>query len=127
LADAIRAHPELVVGGGHAMAAGFSTTAAQIPDVAKAFELYASTRLCAADFELTLCVEAEVEPSEVTFATVSALEAIEPYGNANEEPMFAIGGVSVARVEQTKSPDHPRLVIRPSDGPVMKKALKLPC
>ena len=98
------------------MAAGFSTTAAQIPDVAKAFDCYAAARLTAKDFELTLCVDAEVEPSEVTFAAVGAMEALEPYGNSNEEPMFAIGGVSVARVEQTKSPDHPRLVIRASDG-----------
>jgi single-stranded-DNA-specific exonuclease len=121
LADCIRAFPDLVDGGGHAMAAGFSTHAELIPQISKAFNSYAAARLTPADFEIQLRAEAEVEPSEVTFATVEALGMLEPYGAENPEPLFSISGMRVNRIVQTKNPLHPKLILRAADdtGPLV--------
>jgi len=122
LADAIRAHGNLVAGGGHAMAAGFSTTSALIPAIAEAFHCYATERLTEADFEIALQVDAVVEPREVSFQSVDALELLEPYGCENREPMFSVNSMTVTNIVQTKNPLHPQLVLRAPDGkgPVVK-------
>jgi len=116
LADAIRAHPDLVSGGGHAMAAGFSLQADRVPEAAKAFDAYAAERLTAADFEVMMNVTAEVSPEEVSFAAVQALEQLEPYGIENCEPTFALNGMRITGIQQTKNPLHPMLVLRATSG-----------
>jgi single-stranded-DNA-specific exonuclease len=122
LADTIRAHPDLVTGGGHAMAAGFGTKAERVPEVARAFECYASERLTEEDFTLQINVEAGIHPGEADFAAAKALEQLEPFGCENPEPIFAIQSSSVTGMEPTKNPDHPRMVVRLTDGtgPAMK-------
>ena len=116
LADAIRAHSDLVEGGGHAMAAGFSTSVANVAAVAEAFHCYATTKLTPADFEIVMNVDAVVEPQEVSYKAVSALEDLEPYGAENCVPMFAVGAMKVTNIVQTKNPLHPKLVLRAPDG-----------
>jgi len=116
LADAIRAHGNLMDGGGHAMAAGFSTTIDLIPKIAEAFHCYATERLTEADFEIALQVDAVVEPREVSFQSVDALEKLEPYGCENCEPMFAVNAMKVTNIVQTKNPLHPQLVLKAPDG-----------
>lgn len=98
------------------MAAGFSLQAQDVEQVANAFERYAADRLTAADFEIFVNIEAEVEPSEVSFPSVQAMECLEPYGSENPEPIFAIRSMRVAKIEQTKNPLHPRLTLRAPDG-----------
>ena len=116
LADAIRAHKHLVAGGGHAMAAGFSANAMDIAEIAEAFHCYATERLTPEDFEIEFSVDAVVEPSEVSFASVSAMQSLEPYGAANCEPMFAIDTIKIANIKPTKNPLHAQVGLRASDG-----------
>lgn len=116
LADTIRAHAHLVSGGGHAMAAGFSTKRDLVPEVERAFVQYASERLTEADFAVRLNVDAAVTPSEANLMAAKALELLEPFGCENPEPIFEIECASVIRVEPTKNPLHPRIVVRLADG-----------
>lgn len=116
LAEVIRAHSHLVSGGGHAMAAGFSTEADLIAQVAKAFESYASERLTDPDFEITVAAEAEIEPGEAGFEAVRALSRLEPFGAGNPEPLFLTSGVRIEGVSPTKNPAHAMLQMRAADG-----------
>lgn len=116
LADAIRAHGHLVDGGGHAMAAGFSTSADKISQVAEAFDAYASQMLTEADFEVLLNVEAVVSPEEVTFGNVECLDLLEPYGCENPHPIFSVKGMRVVRITPTKNPLHAQVSLRSGTG-----------
>jgi single-stranded-DNA-specific exonuclease len=120
LADVIRDHTHLVSGGGHAMAAGFSTTVDRLEEVAAAFECYASARLTEKDFEVAVSVSACVEPEEVNFASVSALQMLEPFGCANPEPLFCTEGLTFTRILPTKNPVHARVVLRAGEGPLIQ-------
>jgi len=116
LADTIRAHAHLVSGGGHAMAAGFSTKAELVPEVTRAFDQYASERLTEEDFAVKINVESSIKPSEAGLGAAKALELLEPFGCENPEPIFEVESASVTGIEATKNPAHPRLVIRLTDG-----------
>jgi single-stranded-DNA-specific exonuclease len=120
LYDAICAHSHLVSGGGHAMAAGFATEIANVDEVVRSFNTYASERLSAADFEVVLSADVQVDGSEVSFASVQALGLLEPYGCANPEPVFLARGMKFARVIPTKNPAHARVSLRHGSGPLMQ-------
>jgi single-stranded-DNA-specific exonuclease len=122
LADTIRAHAQLVSGGGHAMAAGFETKAELVPEVSRAFDQYASEILTEEDFILKLNVEAGIKPGEANMAAARALEMLEPFGCENPEPIFEVESACVTGIETTSKPEHPRMVIRLTDGtgPAMK-------
>lgn len=81
--------------GGHAMAAGFSLEAASL-------EAFRAQLLADAgrDFEtmpvLSVNVDREISPREITVETAKKLHVLEPFGAGNEPPVFAVLG---ARVE----------------------------
>jgi single-stranded-DNA-specific exonuclease len=120
LADCIRAHGDLVSGGGHAMAAGFSTDRDRAPLVMDAFDAYARQLLTEEDFVPLMCVDAEVAANEFTLATAEALALLEPFGNMNPEPMFLARRVEFAQVLPTRKPEHPRLKLRQEGGRLIK-------
>ncbi len=114
LAEAIRAHPDLLAGGGHAAAAGCSFPIENFEAVSEAFHQYAGERLTPEDFVPSLEIDMEVEFDEVTPQTVDALSALEPFGCANPEPIFLSRGISFAQIMPTKNPAHARLMLRKS-------------
>ena len=116
LADAIRAFPELMDGGGHAMAAGCSFPAENLAQVVAALDGYAGERLTAEDFRPTLQADLELEPEEVTFAAVESLAMMEPFGCANPEPSFVSRKMPLAMVKPTKNPAHAQVTFRRKGG-----------
>jgi len=116
LADAIRAHPGLMSGGGHAMAAGCSMQAADIERVATALDEYAGGILKPEDFVPSIRVDMEVAASEVNLQAAEALSKLEPFGFANPEPVFLSRGLTVAQILPTKNPIHVRLVLQTNSG-----------
>ena len=116
LADAIRAFPELMEGGGHAMAAGCSFPADRIGEVIAALDGYAGERLTPEDFRPTLQADLELEPEEVTFAAVESLAMMEPFGCANPEPSFVSKRMPLAMVRPTKNPAHAQVTFRRKGG-----------
>ena len=120
LAELLHAHTDLVSGGGHAMAAGFSVESSRIGEVQDRFEAYAAQKLTAEDFEMVIPVDVEVEASEVSFAAVQALSMLEPFGCANPEPLFAAQNVTFSQIIPTRNPDHPQLRLRAGQGPIIR-------
>lgn len=116
LAEAIRAFPELMEGGGHAMAAGCSFPADRLQAVISALDGYAGERLTAEDFRPTLQADLELEPEEVTFGAVESLSMMEPFGCANPEPSFVSRRMPLAMVRPTKNPVHAQVTLRRRGG-----------
>jgi single-stranded-DNA-specific exonuclease len=113
LADAIRAHPGLLEGGGHAAAAGMSLSAERLGEAQEALHAYAAQFLTEEDYVPCTEPDLEVEPGELDLATVEALVRLEPFGVANPEPCFVCRGVTVDEIRPTRKPEHPQLMIRP--------------
>lgn len=90
LGDAIRAHAHLLSGGGHAMAAGFGARLQDAEQIAESLNAYAGSKLTSEDFEPIIEVDAEVLEKELTLKEVIAMEALEPYGQANPAPTFCV-------------------------------------
>lgn len=117
LADAIHAHPDLFLsGGGHAMAAGCSFHSERLDEVLDTLDGYAGSFLTPADFELTREADVLVQPGEITKEAVEALCAMEPFGCANPEPLFAARGVDLVQLAPTKNPLHMRMTLRQGTG-----------
>ncbi len=85
----------LVTYGGHPAAAGFSLKAASF----EAFRLqlieHANTHIQAEDLQAELDIDIELAPGDLDIATIERLAALEPFGNGNEAPLFAIRGSKV--------------------------------
>jgi len=116
LADAIRAHPALMSGGGHAMAAGCSFRLEDLDEVKEVLHTYAGERLTPEDFIPSVRVDMEVDSGEVTLQAAEALSKLEPFGFANPEPIFLARGVTLAQIMPTKNPAHVRLTLRSESG-----------
>jgi len=119
LAAAIHAFPDLLTGGGHAMAAGCSLRVEDIAIAADALHDYAGRLLSPEDFVPSIRVDMEVDASEVDLRAADSLSKLEPFGFANPEPMFLARGLTVAQILPTKNPIHVRLTLRSSAGATM--------
>ena len=116
LAEAIWAHPGLVAGGGHAMAAGCSFPAERLEEVRTAFESYADERLTPEDLRPTISADMEVTWDEVTMRAAEGLNMLEPFGCGNPEPTFVASTVALSQIRPTRNPAHVRLVLRQNAG-----------
>ena len=117
LANAIREHPDLFLGGGgHAAAAGCEFEGDRIEAVSEALHLYAATKLGAVDYIPTIVAVAEIDFAELTMRAVDDLTRLEPFGQSNPEPIFVGRRVRLAQVTPTKNPEHVRLLLRDPGG-----------
>jgi len=116
LVDAIRAHSDIIQGGGHAMAAGFSGDAGSIEALDEALHQYAAKFLTEEDFLPQVRIDAEIDSSALTMATVESLALLEPFGVSNPEPLLLARNVLFAQVLPTKNPSIVRLLIKHSKG-----------
>ena len=105
--------------GGHAGACGFSlpkenleTLRSRMDDLMRSI---LAERPDALDEKLS--IEKMLEPSEKTLEFANALKLLEPFGEANPKPLFAIGGADVYNVQYMGSEgQHVRFTAAGSDG-----------
>lgn len=110
--DAIRSNPELLEGGGHVMAAGCSFLAENLSQVREALNQYARSVLTPDDFVTAICADLEVDPTNLDLGVMESLSLLEPYGEANPEPMFIARNVNVGSINPTRNPAHVQLTFR---------------
>lgn len=120
LAAAIRAHPELVQGGGHAAAAGISLQTVDLDRVQGAMHAYASQFLTEEDFVPSATADLEVAPKSIDLRFLESLSRMEPFGQANPEPQFVCRNVTIDQILPTRNPDHPQVMLRAGDLPAMR-------
>ena len=86
--------------GGHAAAGGFTLKAGMFEDFKRLF-----TDACAAQYAANkeeiergkvLAPDAWIEPADLTLELFDALQALAPFGEGNEEPLFGLRAVSFA-------------------------------
>jgi single-stranded-DNA-specific exonuclease len=106
----------LMQGGGHAMAAGCGFDYDQIDVIADALHEYAGQFLTEDDFKIVRSVDLEVKASEVTYEAMEELRSMEPFGQANPEPVFVARDMTVMQLKPTKSPQHMQMTLRNGTG-----------
>ncbi|MBV9332233.1 MAG: single-stranded-DNA-specific exonuclease RecJ [Alphaproteobacteria bacterium] len=103
-------------GGGHAMAAGFSLSQAQLDG----FQTFLAERCASISKEiaagLNLTIEASVSPAAATPALVDEVARVGPFGAGNPEPNLVVPGVQLAQADVVGN-DHVRLRLRSDAGP----------
>ncbi len=110
----------LINGGGHAMAAGFTLAAQNLPAL-KAFLAERVARQTAAEGGLvpTLGIDGVLQPGSATVELAQLLDQVGPFGSGNAEPRFALPAVRLARAEPVGE-NHIRCILLGSDGGRLK-------
>ncbi len=105
----------LLAGGGHAMAAGLTVRAETVPELrAWLCERLAQEQAEAAAAD-ALDIDAVITPRGADRALWEAFDRLNPYGQGNPEPVFAMAGVRVAESMPMKG-GHVRCTLMDSDG-----------
>ena len=81
--------------GGHPMAAGFSIKKDNLREFRKEMSAVADELMVGVDVGTTLTIEAEISPSWVNSDSLSFLNAMEPYGEQNREPIFMTSDMTI--------------------------------
>lgn len=110
----------LVRYGGHAAAAGFTVANANLEPLAERLRQMAMHQLEGLELLPTLPVDAEVDLSEINWATYALLEQLEPFGYANPAPLLLSRGVLV-RDARLVGEGHLKMTL--SDGRVVWDAI----
>lgn len=94
---AIKACQEALIGfGGHRMAAGLSIRAERVQEFASAFESAVRGSTSSDDFIPVSDADDELPFGAIDERTLSDIEALQPYGQGNPEPVFIVRGARVA-------------------------------
>jgi single-stranded-DNA-specific exonuclease len=110
--------------GGHAGACGFSLREENLPQLRARMDEEMQRILAERPdaLEEKLLIEKVLEPAEKTMAFAEALRLLEPFGEANPKPLFALAAASVYNVQYMGSEgQHVRFTASCSDG------IEVPC
>lgn len=116
LAEALRANSDVISGGGHAKAAGFSVPIDKIDEARRRLESYARTVLQPEDLKPTVWIDLEVEGAEADLAAAESLAALQPTGEANRFPKFLSRKVRFVSANPTKNPEVAQVRVQAKDG-----------
>ncbi len=113
--------------GGHSMAAGFTIENARLPELDTRLQELALTALTDDMLVPTLDINAEVALSEITWELLHELRQLEPFGQANPQPVLMSRNVQVVSATARGSTgDHLRLVLKQNNcQPVEGMAFRL--
>lgn len=94
--------------GGHNGAGGFSLKTDDIKEFTEMLYLYSKTEHQDMP-QYSIIAEKILEPSDLTIAAVSGLDVLEPFGESNPRPIFAITGAKIAEVISLSEGKHTKL------------------
>lgn len=87
----------LIKFGGHLGAGGFSLKTADIPKFNKRLQEYAAINFPVMPVP-DIVAEKIISPPEITVENIEGLKILEPFGEGNPEPLFAIAGAEIADI-----------------------------
>ncbi len=105
----------LISGGGHDMAAGLVIREEMIDSFRAAFDRYVCESVPADKLKPVLHVDAEVSFRELTLDLLDSYELLEPFGNANPQPVFMSRGIMLTTAPRHLQGNHLRLSLRQGD------------
>jgi single-stranded-DNA-specific exonuclease len=97
--------------GGHLSAGGFSLSSDKIDEFEDAIEKFASENYPVMP-RFTLCADAVIMPEEIEVDNISCLSMLEPCGEGNEAPVFAVVHAVVERKIPLSENKHTKLKLR---------------
>ncbi|WP_428820851.1 single-stranded-DNA-specific exonuclease RecJ [Microbulbifer sp. MCCC 1A16149] len=116
LSDVAATHPQLISKfGGHAMAAGLSLPAENLPAFTEAFELAVRRRLSESQLQAVIETDGELQPQEFSMETAAILRACAPWGQAFPEPEF--DGEFLLLQQRIVGERHLKMVVAPVAAP----------
>ncbi len=86
--------------GGHSGAAGFSLAPAAFEAFRAALIDHAQTQLAPEDLQARLQVDLVIQPHDLGLQTIEALGRLEPFGNGNQAPVFALRDCRLKRCDR---------------------------
>lgn len=119
IVEAIRTCSDLLVDvGGHPMAAGFTVEVKNLEKLQKKLETLAEKELTSEKLVRVLKIDAEISFDIVTEKLWKELQALQPFGFGNPEPVFATRGVEVVETRLVgKEGKHLKLRVRLPNSP----------
>ncbi len=103
-------------GGGHAAAAGFSLPVEKEEDFCKFLENAVREQLNGQTPVREFVVDAEFDAGAANLKLIKKLDALEPYGQGNPEPVFVINGATLNYATTMGNGAHLRGTVRTSNG-----------
>jgi single-stranded-DNA-specific exonuclease len=101
----------LIQYGGHELAAGLSLSQDQIAPFRRAIGAYADLHFKPDQAVLSLPIDLELTANEITLAQAKELDLLEPYGNANAQPIFALRNASISQMQSIGAGRHTKLTL----------------
>lgn len=98
--------------GGHEGAAGLSLDVNKFEDFKSIIIKYANENITDDLLIPYIDVDMEISPDEIDLETIEELKLLEPFGAANEEPVFKINAKVVNATLMGKNEDHLRLKVK---------------
>jgi single-stranded-DNA-specific exonuclease len=123
--EAIRLCADLIGShGGHPKAAGFTVETAKIGLLKKRLEEISEEQLGDQKLQPTLKIDTELNLADLSFDLFKKLKQLEPFGQANPQPVFVSRKVRVSNVRLVGlKKQHLKLIIRNSDSKVSFDAI----
>ncbi len=102
----------LLGGGGHGMAAGLSVKEESIDAFRLAFRDYVLTHTSSEQRLSKLHVDAEIEFGNLSLEFLDSYDLLQPFGNANPQPVFMARGVWLTEAPRRLKNNHLKLFLR---------------
>ena len=99
--------------GGHPLAAGFDIAPKYIDRFKKDILSYANKIEVP---PLTLNIDAQIEPEDLTYDLANGLSILEPFGKNNEQPIFKISNVRLEKISSIGGGKHLKLYFSCKNG-----------
>lgn len=97
--------------GGHSLAAGLALNIDNLPALKAHLEQRIGEQLTPFDLQQKLTLDAEVQLSDLTKKFTADLEHLQPFGNANDEPVFYVHNVVLAQKPKLLKDAHVKSMI----------------
>ncbi|MBI1291691.1 single-stranded-DNA-specific exonuclease RecJ [bacterium] len=102
----------LVTWGGHAGAAGLKLHASELHPFRLAINEHAQSVLADLDRTIRLTIDAEVQPSDITWAFYRDLQRLQPFGEGNPQPQLMLRHVRTSAPPRIVGKNHLKLRLR---------------
>ena len=112
----------LVVGGGHAMAAGFTVEEGKIQDLRQFLNQEFVKDLQSTDFHLRELYDIDLSTSAASLELLAEIDRLEPFGNGNPAPIFRFSDVYVLKSDIVGS-KHIKVIFAPIKESLSSKPL----
>lgn len=97
--------------GGHPMAAGLSLDSSKLDDFKNALEEYSKENYQTMPV-MTMTVDSTLEIKEINVPNIKLLDTIEPFGCANDRPVYLLKGVTLTNITPIGNNRHLRLSVK---------------